>query len=244
MFFSGYDPFVRVALLFVVGAGCGRFRFEDDARLGSSDALTDDGGSTIDMQSSVDAFVNSACLYQCAIDVLANSNTCSAAVSAMLMGSRGTAVINMSGYTELELRAMICDPTEWVLHLGDSPTNDGQGGDVGTTSNDAEAHFIFGTQYQVWGNDYVSGAAKTLADVPNALPASGCSSVVMIVRDQYIEVAQPVSNIVNSQYALRINPPTDMEGTPDALWYLGMNRTIGSMLRTGTGLQNVSLCLR
>lgn len=229
-------------MLFVASAGCGRLAFETDARRGSGQ--TDDGGGdVVDMQSSVDAFVNTACSYQCAIDVLANSNTCSGAISASLMGSRGTAVIDMTGATELELRAMVCDPTEWVLHLGDSPTNDGSGGDIGSTSNDAEMQLFFGTNYQVWGNDYVPGT-KTLTNVLDAVATTGCSSLVVIARDQYVELVQPVTDVVSSQYALRINPPVDTEGTPDALWYLGMNRTIGNMLRNGTGLQNVSLCLR
>jgi len=132
----------------------------------------------------------------------------------------------------------------WVVHLADSPTCDGGGGDVGTSSNDAEVYFFNGVDYQMYGNDYAPAGSKLLSDNVGLLPASGCSSVELIARDQYLELVQPTSIVVTSPYALRINPPTDTEGTPDALWYVGINRTYGSMLRTGSGVQSLSLCLR
>ena len=223
----------------MIATACGRLEFTGrDATTG--DALQD----AIDGQAAIDAFVDTSCAYQCAIDVVGNTNTCSGAIVTAVMGSRGRADVDMTGYTELELRAMVCDPSGWVVHLADSPTCDGGGGDVGTSSNDAEVYFFNGVDYQMYGNDYAPAGSKLLSDNVGLLPASGCSSVELIARDQYLELVQPTSIVVTSPYALRINPPTDTEGTPDALWYVGINRTYGSMLRTGSGVQSLSLCLR
>jgi len=44
---------------------------------------------------------------------------------------------------------------------------------------------------------------------------------------------------------LRINPPSDTEGAPNALWYFGLNHVVqSSFARTGTGAQTANICLR
>jgi hypothetical protein len=45
-------------------------------------------------------------------------------------------------------------------------------------------------------------------------------------------------------HLLRIDPPTDAEGTPDALWHLGLNRSYANSTRTGTGTTVTTLCFR
>lgn len=84
--------------------------------------------------------------------------------------------------------------------------------------------------------------ATLLGSEPAMLAASGCTSFVMQVRDKEIHVVEPKPFDVVSEFALRLNPPSDAEGTPDALWFLGIDRTAGTATRNGTGATKIDLC--
>jgi hypothetical protein len=93
----------------------------------------------------------------------------------------------------------------------------------------------------IFNND-VGSATLAHQDLAWA-PASGCSTRSVLVSDSRVSSCGPASTFALSSPTLfRINPPTDLEGTPDALWWLGLNRTYGSAARTGTGLQSTTLC--
>jgi hypothetical protein len=145
--------------------------------------------------------------------------------------------------SELVLSVRVCDPTGWTVHVGDSPSNDGGGGDAGQFSNDAEAQLL-GLELAVISNQmHPSGPATDLYRNPAYVGATGCTDFRWTVRDQFFGSDRGAIS-VTSPYALRIDPPSDSEGPPDALWYVGLNRTYGSAARTGTGATSAAFCLR
>jgi hypothetical protein len=148
---------------------------------------------------------------------------------------RMTATIDMTGFSSVQITLEACDVTGWVFHVGDSPTNDGFGGDSGSSSNDAELQVYLGN-LAVYGNDSFGGVR--LSETA-ALPTSGCGTYEITLSDQ--RVMTPTMMAMGAEL-LRIDPPTDAEGTPDALWYLGANRTYANATRTGTGLRSLALC--
>ncbi len=204
---------------------------------------TPDASLDAAMDSGSDGDAGSPCAAECFYDLsvsgAAPACTGSASVTASAIAmSQMTAVIDMTGFTSVTVALDACDVTGFSFHFGDSPTNDGYGGDAGSTSNDAEVHVTAGS-LSVYGNDSVSpGLQGTIADV---LPTAGCGSYEITFADQ--QITTPTMVFTGPQF-LRIDPPTDTEGTPDALWYLGVNRTYGNAGRTGTGTTTAALCFR
>jgi hypothetical protein len=186
-----------------------------------------------------------ACAYTCDIDVTGGTTTCSGPVTVDEI-SPGTGRISMdlgTTYTGVEFDLTMTDPTGYVWHLGDSSTDNGWGGDSGTSSNDAELQIV-GTAFAEFGND--NGGSPMLANVASFVPASGTSMRSIWVADQRVQSFDPCVD-VTSPYSLRVNPPTDQEmGTPDAAWHMGLNRVYDeySSDRSGTGLTAVTLCFR
>jgi hypothetical protein len=213
----------RAYAIVVLLAGCGRLGFSDNA-------IADAGPDA-----------PAPCAHACSIDLPATT-TCTSPMVATFAAGEATVAIDMTGLAELEIDTQICDPIDCVLHLGDSPTDNGYGGDSGQFSNDAEIQ-ILNTQLDVFPNQMAPGAG-TLESDPSFVAATGCSSVVMFVRDQTVDATLPHAYHVASPFALRIAPPSDLEGVPDSNWWLGIDRTYGDPTRTGTGITHVDLCQR
>jgi hypothetical protein len=129
-----------------------------------------------------------------------------------------------------------------VLQIGDSISNHGAKGDYTSTSNDAQL-LLTGTELLLHGNDYhlPTSALGTAAAYVDAV---GCTTRRITVRDQRVDAEGPTPLVVDSEFALRLDPPMDDEGTPDRLWYLGINRLVNSVVvEEGTGLSTASFCL-
>jgi hypothetical protein len=141
----------------------------------------------------------------------------------------------------------VCDPNGVWLGVGDSPSNDGGGGDDAQFSNDAELELKWTTLW-VFGNDYSRGSdnhVQILASQPAFVTGSGCTQRTLVLGDQLVRSASPALD-VRSPYALRVDPPADHEGTPDRQWYFGVNRSVGSTApdRVGSGLAWLEICVR
>jgi hypothetical protein len=159
------------------------------------------------------------------------------------MMSRFAATVDMSGATELAITVTVCDPSGWLVHITDSSTGNGGGGDAATSSNDAEAQLMDRALTVFSNQDHPSGPATALHSDASYVLASGCTTFTWIVRDQFFgSTHQSVS--VSSPHLLRIDPPSDSEGTPDSLWYVGLNRTYGTSMRNGTGVTMASFCVQ
>jgi hypothetical protein len=153
-----------------------------------------------------------------------------------------TATVDMTAFTQMELTVSLCNPTGWTVHVGDSPTNNGGGGDASTFSNCAELQLLDTTMTGLT-NDYDPVHPGPLFTSPGYMPATGCTTFTWIVSDQRVQSSSPVLDYT-SPYLLRLNPPADLEGPPDALWYVGLDRTYGEATRSGTGVQTGHFCLR
>lgn len=212
-------------------AACGKIHFEPRG--------TDAGDGEVDGAADTGMVDTRVCGNSCSVTMSVDGVYCGGAIT--VTGNQGVGSIDMTGRTELFVTAFICDPTGYVVHVGDSPSNDGSGGDAGQFSNDAEV-YLNGSTLEVWGNDFSPMGAKQLESAPAFAPAAGCFDFEMSVRDQEVETTKPSQLLVQSPFLLRIDPPMDPEGKPDALWYIGLDRTPGNVLRSGSGLATVSLC--
>jgi hypothetical protein len=152
--------------------------------------------------------------------------------------------LDMAGATELRLAARICDPAGYVLHLGDSKTNDGGGGDAMTTSNDAEL-LIQDTRLDVFANDLgaQNGFHPSLLNQVGYVAAEGCTTRALSISDQVVDDLHDPAVYFESSFLPRISPGGDLEGTPDAIWWLGLNHVVRpEVARAGTGLDKVRFC--
>lgn len=216
----------------VLCGGCGRVDFEEQAGEAPRDAGAD-GGSRTDTGPPA-----SECRYQCTVTTTAS--TCTGAVLETTRdGDRSAFRIDMTGAERLRVRLEICNPVGWTFHLGDSPTNDGEGGDAGSAEHDAELQ-IKDRQFTVFDAD---GAPMDRRwDAPMVLPPTGCENYDVEIRPD--EVRFELGDFqVNDPYLFAINPPADAEGTPDAIWYAGLNRTWSDGLRSGSGVQGALFCI-
>ncbi len=178
------------------------------------------------------------CAHSCVIDVASGASDCD------LASSRGGVVIDMTDRTALTIRATVSNAHEFAFHLGDSPSNNGYGGDGAEFSNDAELH-LFGNDLRIYGSDYSLDDPDHIRELPDLLAATG-GVLELTVADGALSVrvdADPLAPMCFVQEAydlLRLNAE-DHEGTPDALWYMGLNETHAGA-REGSGLQQVELC--
>lgn len=180
------------------------------------------------------------CANECTVDTVASTSTCTGRVTALeLSAGQGRLRVDLAGLTALRLMVAICDPSGWVLNVGNSPGNDGYGGDAGEFSNDSELQ-LMGTTLSVYAND--DGASAQLLSDASFVPASGCVSREVEVSDGKVTTLAP-AHAVDSPYVFRLNQP-DSTGTPDAVIYIGLNRVVRSdSPRVGSGLRAASVCL-
>jgi hypothetical protein len=183
-----------------------------------------------------------SCSTSCVVDVQASTTTCSGPIVAeALQGGRARLRVDLTGCTRLEVNAVICDPKGYVLDIGDSPTNDGFGGDAGSSSNDAEVQ-IWDLALTAYADDYVPPAGDLLLTDDAFVPATGCVDRKLTISDGRLETLVPY-HVMTSPYFFRLNHP-DKEGKPDAVVYVGLNRVVAGGARTGSGLRSATFTLR
>lgn len=169
-----------------------------------------------------------------------------------LAGERARLLLDMTNATELRVAFEVCEPRGYVLNIGDSPSNNGGGGDAGDFQHDAEI-LIYGADLTASTSDL--GYERTgpgvgyhpfLLSRAEYVTPLGCSLRTLHIRDQYIADGDDPKLRTQTPTALRINPSADAQGAPDALWYLGVNRVISSSFRdrfrVGGGLMALRLC--
>lgn len=183
------------------------------------------------------------CGYRCTYDTQHGTSDCAGAVTTMDgTPAAPVAQIDLSNFRELELTLHLCNPRGWVLNLGDSPSNNGYGGDSGQFSNDAEVQVV-NEALGVYSNDFnPEGGAHLLYQNASFGSLSGCVVRRLLVRDGQLQSPSPVISL-QSPYLLRLDGQ-DQEGPPDRRWFLALNRVIANTERSGTGLHRAELCLR
>ncbi len=222
-------------------AGCGRLSYE---RSGDSGPPRMDGSGTPDTDAgpAICPAPTAVCGGSCVLDDIAGTWSCTG-VGATLLGPGPSALVNidMTGYTHMVLDVVSCDPTGFVWHVADSPSCDGFGGDAGQFGNDAEVYQL-NTAIEAYGSQDVMPATRMFSD-PAFAAATGCTLRTVTIEDGEVDVLS-IGLDAPSPALLRINPATDSEGLPDALWYLATSRTYRDASRSGTGFRCMTVCLR
>jgi hypothetical protein len=128
------------------------------------------------------------------------------------------------------------EPSGWTLNVGDSPTNNGFGGDSGTASN-AELQ-ILNQNLAVYNAATVPQEVDQLA-FQNLVLANGALNV--IVENQKISWGQPYSAL--QSFGLeRLFAIPDTNGDARRV-YLGVNRVVANTSRTGCGARRALISL-
>ena len=129
--------------------------------------------------------------------------------------------------------------------IRDSRTGNGWGGDTGSSSNDAELHLNGGAQgaatYVYSSDERPAGHEPLLATDASTYADSRCAVRTFYVADGQVAIDDGFS--VCSPALLRIDPPADREGAPDAAFWIGIHRTVDDPSRTGSGVRRVTFCV-
>lgn len=185
----------------------------------------------------------------------------------------GNAVVEIDmgagNYSVLEMKVEIQDPLgDWLLNIGNSPTNDGAGGDAGSFSNDSELNIAHNTSssnawdcpLQVYENGYAQPPSTVWAALPSFFkaPTVPWSYTLRVkIADQkvcvyVVDTGQLLGNVDNPDpecpYIFRLGG-TDNENSPtylnDYIYYAAFNRVIsGRPDRTGSGVTKVTFMWR
>jgi hypothetical protein len=170
----------------------------------------------------------------------------------VVTGTRARLLVDMTNAIALKLAFRICDPSGYVMNVGDSPTDNGGGGDWGQFQHDAEI-MIYEADLSAWASDLGyqqtgpnTGYHPMLFSQSGYVAETGCSVRTLLLRDQIIADADDPGLRADSLHALRINPGTDAQGSPDARWYIGVNRVVSDHFRdldrVGQGVEALRLC--
>lgn len=196
--------------------------------------------------------------YQCTVSAAAGTHDCSGPIVVSGSGSQRTAAINLAGgYVRLDALVDVCNPSDYWMHFGDSPTNDGNGGDYLDTDHDAELH-TYGTSLYALGTSNNQTATPEYTDITNnVLPASGCHQVQFTVLESEVRFDDDGNTADTPMYTL-LSPrgfesapynETDVEDSDSSdanRWYAGINRVYylgANPGRTGSGTQKACFVL-
>ena len=85
-----------------------------------------------------------------------------------------------------------------------------------------------------------AGSEVPSSTVESFVPESGCHERTVVISDQLVFLVEADAGLCGTGM-LRIDPPIDAEGTPDARWYLALAGSIDGSA-SGSGVRSASLC--
>ena len=134
-------------------------------------------------------------------------------------------------------------PSDWMLNIGDSPSNDGYSGDSGDKQNDAELQ-VMNNSLAVYASDL--GSSSLLYSQSSIMPLTGARNLRVIVGNGYVTFIQngieSTRKTITNSNLFALAGQADTGGT-DYKIYAGFNRSIGSSSRTGSGITKVTVTL-
>jgi hypothetical protein len=149
--------------------------------------------------------------------------------------------VDLAGCTSARLVAQYEGlPHDWTLNIGDSPTNDGFGGDAGTTDNDAE----------LWINQETMAIATSspAATIDNPIYRQDLgltdSGLEFVVKNQFISWGQGYSFLQTPSTKHLFAFPDTAVPAQGSLFYVGLNRVVGTNARRGCGLRRMLVVLQ
>ncbi|MEZ4656332.1 MAG: VWA domain-containing protein [Caldilineaceae bacterium] len=165
----------------------------------------------------------------------------------------GQAVVKLNldprhtGYTRVRFDVQYGDtPTGVSVHIGDSASNSGRGGDRGDQSNNAEVVLVDGNLV-VYGNDYTpSGQAldgrRKLAEYSDVVRAG--ETISLDVSNERLGINGPAGiELVESPYLFALDGQVDRSGPQNYELFAAFNRTIAADNWSSTGVEEVTITL-
>ncbi|HEV2844047.1 MAG TPA: PKD domain-containing protein, partial [Thermoanaerobaculia bacterium] len=199
-----------------------------------------------------------AAQYKWDVNIAAGTTSCTGGPITPVSGVNGntqrTFQINTSGYVRLDALIEVCHPAGYWFHVGDSPGNDGGGGDGGQTDHDAETYFDGTTFYTIGTFNYTQQALDPIVTVPNLVASNICRTVQYTVQESRVDFdddGNPADSPLQTVQSLglhEVSPYNETDGEdPNGLyahlWYAGINRTYANSSRTGSGVTRVCFVL-
>lgn len=159
--------------------------------------------------------------------------------------------IDADNYNTLFFQVTYDDqPTDWSVHISDSISGNGYGGDAGTQSRDAELHITNKTLY-VYGNDHTPtnqtlDGHRRIAHVGQTVEKD--DTVTIMVKDGVANVRGPhvlyQSDPAAKDSLFDLTGKSDFEGSANTDIYASFNTTLSGGNRTGSGVHKVVLSLQ
>jgi hypothetical protein len=141
---------------------------------------------------------------------------------------------------EAEIAVEYYKPTAWTVHIADSPTNDGYGGDAGTTPYNAE---LWINQSILWvaSNRSPGGNDNELAQENLDL---NYGALKFVVKNQSISWGPPY-NVLETPGTKKLFALPDPSNAAEGYSvYLGLNRVVANdAVRQGCGLQRAMITI-
>ena len=175
-----------------------------------------------------------SCASHCHIDVANGTTDCD---EVSLSEARPTlATLDMGSDDGVLLTLEICDPTGTAFQLSDSAGAHAGGGGDGSTSHDADVA-LDGTTLHLRA---ATNSEVEASSVSSWVGATGCTTRTIAVADQIAYLVDTGAGLCGTGM-LRIDPPTDDHGHPDARWYLSLAGSVDGET-AGSGVRSVDLC--
>ena len=152
-------------------------------------------------------------------------------------GPQAVLKVNMREHPGLDVEVQFQGPSrDWSFNLGDSSSNNGYGGDGGSTSHDAEMQIVNG-QLDVFASDQLVDGDKHLL---KGWPVRG-ESFKFQISDGRLSGDNGLSLQNTALFALK--GQEDREGPVNYDLYVGINRVIAGG-RVGSGVSGLKLRFR
>ncbi len=179
----------------------------------------------------------SPCAYHCVIADGAITEASRATCPLATLDDAGLVHLDMSRSDSVVVRAALCTGT--VFQLADSIGARSDGSDDETSSHDASLSLHGGTLDLCPAHDGGLAASHVQGYVP-AHASSECIVRTMEITDAVVYLPEIERGLCGTSM-LRIDPPTDSQGTPDSLWHLSLGRSLDGA-HTGTAPPSLDLC--
>ncbi|MDX1998493.1 MAG: hypothetical protein SF066_12315 [Thermoanaerobaculia bacterium] len=206
----------------------------------------------------VGAFPVSAVDYWCNVGIAVPFDSCTGGPNVNVTFNSGTQRVatvdtnNVNNYTTFILRTRVCNGSGFSTHIADSPTQDGFGGDSGSSRHDSEFH-ASGSTLLGFRSD-IGTTASLACQFTGPASTAGCVTQDWIVANDSFQfdgstAAPNAFDVCNHPWIFDL-PPYDEADAEDPgstfadKLYVGLNRVVSTFSpRTGAGVQEACFFL-
>ncbi|HYG62324.1 MAG TPA: hypothetical protein VEL74_07070 [Thermoanaerobaculia bacterium] len=141
---------------------------------------------------------------------------------------------------EAEITVDFDQPIAWTVHIADSPTSDGYGGDAGTTPNNAE---MWINQQAMWVTSNRTGGVTDNNLYQENLNLN-YGAMKFAVKNHWLSWGTPL-HVLNMVGTKKLFALPDTSNPAEAYFlYVGLNRVVADLpLRSGCGAQRAMITI-